>query len=173
MAGIEDFGMSRRQPPTGARLIWKLEQPSGGQPSDDDLGPAWIAPGRSGLLPSGPLSRGEWLTRREARAIAEEHGLTFFEDDGSKDVLVSGSSGIDVRSVNEQLERVGVPKSELRLEVTPGFDDVLVHGSRLQELPGLERDPGSPIRTAMISMSLEEALAALDLLVPGWRPGGR
>lgn len=173
MAGIEVVGMSRRATSPGARLIWKLEQPSGDLPSDDDVGPAWVAPEASGPLPSGPISRGEWLTRREARAIAEEHGFAFFEDDGDNDVRMSASAGIDVRSVNEQLRRAGVLESELRLEVTPGFNDVLVHGSRVQELPGLERDPESPIRTAMISMSLEEALAALDLLVPSWRSSGQ
>jgi hypothetical protein len=164
--------MSRRPTSPGARLIWKLEQPSGGLASDDDVGPAWVAPGSSGPLPSGAISRGGWLTRREARAIAEEHGFEFFEDDGSNDLCVQPSSGIDVSSVNEQLRRAGVLESELRLEVTPGFDDVLLHGSRLQELPGLERDPESPFRTAMISMSLEEVLTALDRLVPGWRSAG-
>jgi hypothetical protein len=31
------------------------------------------------------------------------------------------------------------------------------------------REPDSPITTAMVSMSVPDALAALDLLVPGWR----
>lgn len=164
--------MNRTQK-SGSWLTWKLEEPSDSASLDDDIGPAWVDAGPPSSYPNGPVSDGRWITRREARAIAEEHGLRFFEDDGSSPERGEQEdlSGLDVPDINRKLRAAGVSESELNLEERPGRDDVLVWGSMLQSLPSLVRDPESPFTTSMVSMSPEEVLDALDQLAPGWRSG--
>ena len=157
--------------PGSRSLTWKLEDPSG-LSHDDDLGRAWVDGNEPGQDLALPGLNGRWITRREARAVAQEHGLCFFEDDGSDRSYgraSSGGSGLDVEAINQKLRAAGISNAELRIEETPGFNDVLVWGTMLRLLPAYARDADSPITTAMVSMSPSEALDALDLLAPNWR----
>lgn len=150
-------------------LTWKVEHPSEDGVAEDDVGSAWVDGNGSGSYPSGPVAGGSWLTRGEARAIADEHGFTFVEDDGRPSFgSPQGESGIDVAGMNRKLRAAGVSAAELRIEESP-FGDLKLWGTMLQQLPSLQRQADSPFTTAMISMSPEDALEALDRLVPGWR----
>jgi hypothetical protein len=117
-----------RRPRKTPWLIWKAED-SGVATPEDEVGPAWIHDddgSRSGL--AGPVLDGRWITRGEARAIAEEHGLAFIEDE---ERLPGGDlwlgSGLDVAEINRKLRATGVPEADLRLEES-GFGDIKVRG---------------------------------------------
>ena len=161
--------MSGKSQKRSSSLTWKLEEPSGSTSSDHDVGPAWVDADDQSSYPTGPVHNGRWLTRSEARALAEEHGLAFFEDDGRASTRrVKVSSGLDIAETNRKLRAAGIAEADLRLEES-GFGDVKVWGTMLQSLAGLARNPDSPFTTAMVSMSAEEARNTLDQLVPQWR----
>lgn len=161
--------IDRKKPRDRSSLTWKLEEPAATGSSEDDVGPAWVDSDRGGSPPGGAVSGGRWMTRREARAIAEEHALTFIEDDGVvRSRAPQTQSSLDVDAINRKLRAAGVTESELRLEES-GLGDVLVWGTLLQCLPDVADDPDSPFTTEMVTMLPAEALDALDQLVPEWR----
>ena len=65
------------------KMIWKLEDgpedaPEAGSP--EDVGPAWLhAPGTK--FDQQDIAGGKWITRAEAKAIAEENGYELDVDD--------------------------------------------------------------------------------------------
>jgi hypothetical protein len=63
-------------------LTWKFEEgPSAPEASPEDVGPAWLdrADGPGGIH-SEQIADGEWITRDEARQLAEKHGYALSED---------------------------------------------------------------------------------------------
>jgi hypothetical protein len=65
-------------------LTWKLEESPEDAPdeSPEDVGPAWLDTFRGEeVVDSEQIGNGEWITRAEARRLAEEHGYDLSEDD--------------------------------------------------------------------------------------------
>jgi hypothetical protein len=152
-------------------LTWKCEQRVGASTSDDDVGPAWFGSAEATSSFGVSVDGGRWISRGEARAIAEEHGITFFQDDDGPSSPGASPSGvgIDVECMNRALRDAGLHESELRIEEHPGFHDVRVTGTMLQRLPAFQRPDDSPYVTAMVTMEPQRLYEALDLLAPGWR----
>lgn len=65
-------------------LTWKLEdgpEDAGDGPSPHDVGPAWLDTyDGTVLVDSEPLADGDWISRADARRLAEDAGYDFAED---------------------------------------------------------------------------------------------
>jgi hypothetical protein len=145
-------------------LTWKYEDGDGND--DADVGPAWVA---DADCQSEEVNGGEWLTRGQARALAEQNGDDFFEDDGREEPSVTPAYAEAVKAINHKLRKLGVSRDEL--ELSAGHDDVVLMGSwyeRVNDKPLIPRDNLYGFRHHGSSMSLDEALAKIRRLVPEW-----
>jgi hypothetical protein len=145
-------------------LTWKYEDGDGG--SDGDVGPAWIA---GADAESEDVNGGEWLTRAQARGLAEQHGHDFVEDDGREDPTTARPHAEAVKAINRKLRRFGVSRDDLHLAA--GHRDVVLMGAwyhRVDDEPLIPRDNPFGFRSGGASMSLDEALAKIRRLVPEW-----
>jgi hypothetical protein len=64
-------------------LTWKFEDGPADAPekgSADDVGPAWLDTQTPDGVASEPVAGGEWITRAEARRLADENGWDFSKD---------------------------------------------------------------------------------------------
>jgi hypothetical protein len=65
-------------------VTWKVEDGPEDAPEEgslEDVGPAWLHTFRAGeLVDTEPIAGGEWITRSEARRLAEEGGYELSED---------------------------------------------------------------------------------------------
>jgi HEAT repeat protein len=102
------------------------------------------------------------MTRREARAIADAHGLVFFEDDGRPFARGQVSSDLDVDDTNsdsaeldELVYRLGDPNLHVRLAAAQALGD---SGNR-SAVPSLL--PCLRARDELMQVSALKALAAL------------
>lgn len=159
------------------RLYWNLEDVAA-QSDDrsvDDVGPAWIDFPATATSPkhSEKVRGGEWITRGEAQQIAREKGYALQEDDGQADPdqAPPAAPRIDAKAINRKLRSLGISADELTVS-TSGTGVGLI-GSFVQRLERVQNPnagaSGFKMWTAAISTSPDEALAALDELVPGWR----
>lgn len=155
----------RRDMTTARRLVtWKYEDGDGA--SEADVGPAWIS-AVDGT--SERVAGGNWLTRAQARAFAQEHGHDFYEDDGQEDATTGRVDAEAVRAINRRLRRLGVSRDDL--ELTAGDRDVFLMGRwyhLVDDDPLIPADNALGFRSGGASMSLDEALARIRRLVPEW-----
>lgn len=145
-------------------LTWKYEDGEGR--ADADVGPAWIA---SADGESEQVNGGDWLTRAQARALAEQHGHDFVEDDGREDSTSTRPHAEAVKAINRELRRFGVSRDDL--DLSAGHHDVFLMGAwyhRVDDKPLIPADNPFGFRSGGASMSLDEALAKIRRLVPEW-----
>jgi hypothetical protein len=161
-------------------LVWKLEDgpahTAGSSGSPDDVGPAWIETYSSdGTVTSERVANGEWITRREAHRLAAEGEFEVLIDDGSQPVPHGRevTPNLDLKAINRRLRSLGVTADQLTLR--PMSHDVFVVGSLVQHLDPAYGPKGQGefvFTTAGVSMSPDEALAAVGRLVPTWNSDG-
>jgi hypothetical protein len=140
--------------------------------SPDDVGPAWINTyAKDGSVTSEKVAGGDWITRVEAHRLAYTDGFELMIDDGNQPSLESPQPppALDLKAINKRLRSLGVKADELTLRATS--HDVFVVGSLVQHLDPKyrpKREGEFVFTTAGVSMSPENALAALAKLVPDW-----
>lgn len=150
------------------RLLWKLEDVAdrSGDPSPDDVGPAWITWPATENTPrrSEKVRGGEWITRAEAQELALANGYVLKEDAGAAETgEPAASPPVDVVAINSKLRSLGISADELAVRASG--DRLVLTGSLLQRL----KTRPSKFRTALISLHADNAMGTLDELVPGWR----
>jgi len=155
--------------------LWKLEdgpEDTPEQGSPDDVGPAWIDTyATDGGVTTEKVARGDWITRSEAHRLAEADGFELMIDDGNQPLLDSPQPlpALDFKAINGRLRSLGVRADQLTLRAMAS--DVFVVGSLVRHLEPEYGDKGQGefvFTTAGVSMCPEDALAALDKLVPNW-----
>jgi hypothetical protein len=145
-------------------LTWKYEDGEG--EADADVGPAWISGGDEALE---EVNGGEWITRGQARALAEQNRHDFFEDDGREDLTTTRPHAEAVKAINRRLRRFGVSRADL--DLSAGEHDVFLMGAwyhRVDDKPLIPAGNPFGFRSGGASMSLDEALSKIRRLVPEW-----
>ena len=161
------------------RLMWKLEERVRDDGDDGgDMGPAWLDTlGTDGrVLASERVNGGDWITRDDARKLAEANGYDLRQDDGSTSTdkaATRPAAEIDVDAVNAQLRAAGITEDELIVEKQKG-GFLAVTGSLADEdmPPGLQTPPDELEELVLRSMHLPrnatELFELLDDFAPGW-----
>ena len=150
--------------------MWKLEDGDG----DLAIGPAWVDTiGEDGRISqTEKAADGEWISRRQARELAAQHGWELVSDAGD-DRVDHPVGPVDASAINRKLRELGIAEEDLSV----GEEGDALLGLWLERLPGVEpprtvRVPGwgdSIVRTGAISRTPTELQESLDLLAPGWR----